>query len=305
MTRIPVEHEVDPERVPDEPLRAPYGQGGLADVFRRRYLLRLLVRKELQARYSGSVLGLLWSYVMPLWRFCAYYFVVGIVLQLHDDIPNFPLHLYCGLVFVTFFTETFQAGTRSVVQNKALIRKMSMPREMFPISSVLVSGFHTFPQILVLTAGAMIYGWSPGPVELAGGLLGLVLMFLFATGLALVFSALNVYFRDFAQFVSMVTIFTHWAVPMLYPLSRVTESPLGGTWAESLYLANPLTEAVLLLQNAFWLPTCEGKPNCTVAEAMPDDLYTRGFIMLGIGIVFLGVCQLVFSRLESKFAERL
>ncbi len=305
MIKQPVEHTVDPAWVPDAPLRSPSDQGGLRDVFRRRYLLRLLVGKELQARYSGSVLGLLWSYVMPLWRFCAYYFVIGIVLRLHDDIPNFPLHLFCGLVFVTFFTETFQAGTRSVVRNKALIRKMAMPREMFPISSVLVSAFHTVPQILVLTAGALVYGWSPGVAELAGGLLGMVVMALFATGLALVFSACNVYFRDFAQFVSMLTIFTHWAVPMLYPLSRVTESPVGGTWVESLYLANPLTEAVLLLQNAFWLPTCNGQPNCTPAEAMPSHLYARGFIMLAVGLVFVFVCQWLFSRLESKFAERL
>jgi len=301
----PVEHTVDPAWVPDAPLRSPFGQGGLHDVFKRRYLLRLLVGKELQARYSGSVLGLLWSYVMPLWRFLAYYFVVGIVLQLHDDVPNFPLHLFAGLVFVTFFTETFQAGTRSVVRNKALVRKMAMPREMFPISSVLVSGFHTIPQVVVLTAGALLYGWSPGVVELAGGLLGLMVLALFATGIALVFSACNVYFRDFAQVVSMLTIFTHWAVPMIYPLSRVTESAVGGTWVETLYLANPLTEAILLLQNAFWLPTCEGQENCTRADAMPEDLYTRGLVMLAVGVLFLILCQGVFSRLENKFAERL
>ena len=305
MIKQPVEHTVDPAWVPDAPLRSPFGQGGLHDVFRRRYLLRLLVGKELQARYSGSVLGLLWSYVMPLWRFTAYYFVIGIVLQLHDDIPNFPLHLFCGLVFVSFFTETFTAGTRSVVRNKALVRKMAMPREMFPISSMLVSGFHTIPQVVVLTAGALVYGWSPDAVELAGGLLGLMVLACFATGIALVFSACNVYFRDFAQVVSMLTIFTHWAVPMIYPLSRVTESAVGGTWVETLYLANPLTEAILLLQNAFWLPTCEGQKNCTRAEAMPDDLYTRGFVMLAVGLVFLVFCQWVFSRLESKFAERL
>ena len=70
---------------------------------------------------------------MPLWRFCAYYFVIGIVLgSMHDDVPNFPLHLFCGLVLVTFFTETFQAGTRSVVRNKALVRKMAMPRRDVP-----------------------------------------------------------------------------------------------------------------------------------------------------------------------------
>jgi ABC-2 type transport system permease protein len=303
--KIPVEHTVDPAWVPDAPLQSSYGQGGLHDVFKRRYLLRLLVSKEVQARYSGSVLGLLWSYVMPLWRFAAYYFVIGIVLQLHKDIPNFPLHLFCGLVFVHFFAETFNAGTRSIVRNKALVRKMAMPREMFPVSSVLVSGFHTFPQVLVLTAGALVYGWSPNGVQLAGGLLGLVVLTLFATGLALVFSAFNVFFRDFGQFVSMLTIFTHWGVPMIYPLSRVTQSAVGGTWVESVYLANPLTEAVLLLQNAFWLPTCDGQPNCTFADAMPADLYARGFIMVGIGVVFLFVCQLIFTRLEARFAERL
>lgn len=305
MIHHPVEHTVDPAWVPDAPLQPSYGQGGLRDVFRRRYLLKLVVRKELQARYSGSALGLLWSYVMPLWRFLAYYFVVGIVLQLHDDIPNFPLHLFCGLVFVTFFTETFQSGTRSVVQNKALVRKMAMPREMFPVSAVLVSGFHTIPQVMVLTAGAMLYGWSPGVVELAGGLLGMVVLALFGTGLALIFSACNVYFRDFQQAVSMLTIFTHWAVPMIYPLSRVTESAVGGTWVETVYLANPLTEAVLLLQNAFWLPTCDGQENCTYAEAMPNHLYTRGFVMLAVGVVFLFFSQWLFTRLESKFAERL
>ncbi len=305
MIKVPVEHTVDPATVPNTPLRPSYDQGGLHDVFRRRYLLRLLVTKELRARYSGSVLGLLWSYVMPLWRFTAYYFVIGIVLQLHDDIPNFPLHLFAGLVFVTFFTETFTAGTRSIVQNKALVRKMAMPREMFPVSSVLVSAFHTFPQVLVLLAGAMVYGWSPGVAELAGGLLGFAVLALFATGLALVFSACNVYFRDFKQFVAMVTIFTHWAVPMLYPLSRVTESAVGGTWVEQVYLANPLTEAVLLLQNAFWLPTCDGQHNCTVAEAMPSYLYARGFVMLVAGVIFLVLSQWFFTRLESKFAERL
>lgn len=305
MIKLPVEHTVDPAWVPDAPLQSPYGQGGLHDVFKRRYLLRLLVGKELQARYSGSVLGLIWSYVMPLWRFAMYYFVIGIVLRLHEDIPNFPLHLFSALVFVHFFTESFNAGTRSIVRNKALVRKMAMPREMFPASSVIVSAYHTFPQILVLLVGCLVTGWSPTFTQLAGGVLGMVLMVMFGTGLALVFSAGNVFFRDFGQFVSMLTMFTHWMVPMIYPFSRVTESSLGGTWFESLYLANPLTEAVLLLQNAFWLPTCDGQPNCTAAEALPADLYTRGLIMLGIGVVFLIVCQWVFTRLEGKFAERL
>jgi ABC-2 type transport system permease protein len=301
---MPVEHTVDPARVPEAPLKPSYAVGGLHDVFHRRYLLRLLVQKELRARYSGSVLGLLWSYVMPLVRFCLYFFVIGVVLRLRD-IPNFPIHLFSAMVFVHFFTETFSAGTRSIVQNKALVRKMAMPREMFPTSSVIVSAYHTIPQIVILLVAVLAIGWSPSWVQVGGGFLGMAILALFGTGLALAFSAANVFFRDFGQFVTMVTMFTHWMVPMIYPFTRVTESAIGGTWWEELYLANPLTEAVLLIQQMFWVPTCAGEAQCSPANTMPDHLYTRGFVMLAIGVVFLFLCQRLFTRLEAKFAERL
>ncbi len=303
--RTPVEHTVDPDRVPDAPLAAPFGGGGLHDVFRRRYLLKLLVQKEIQARYSGSVLGLLWSYVLPLIRFCMYYFVIGLVLGLHKDVPNFPIHMFCALVFVHFFTETFSSGTRSIVRNKAIVRKMSMPREMFPVSAVIVSAFHALPQAAIAAVAAVVVGWHPDAPALLAGVLGFAVLSLFGTGLALVFSAANVYFRDFQQVVATLTIFTHWAVPMIYPFSKVATSEMGGTWAESLYLANPLTEAVLLLQRAFWVPTCLDNPLCSGPDAMPSDLFARGFVMLAIGVVFLLGCQLLFTRLEGKFAERL
>jgi ABC-2 type transport system permease protein len=157
----PVPHEVQPEWVPDAPLAPSYGRGGLHDVLRRRYLLKLLVQKEIQARYNSSLLGLMWSYVMPLARFCMYYFVIGLVLGLHKDVPNFPIHMFCALVFVHFFTETFSSGTRSIMRNKAIVRKMAMPREMFPVSAVIVSGIHAFPQILVLLVA--VWRWSSAP----------------------------------------------------------------------------------------------------------------------------------------------
>ena len=292
-------------RVPDGPLVPPFAAGGLHDVFRRRYLLKLLVQKEIQARYSGSVLGLLWSYVMPLVRFCMYFFVIGVVLRLHESVPNFAIHLFCGLVVVHFFTETFTSGTRSIVRNKAIVRKMAMPREMFPVSAVIVSAIHAFPQAVILLVAATAIGWIPDAAGIGAAFLGVAVIGLFGTGLALLFSALNVYFRDFTQVVALLTLFTHWAVPMIYPYSRVTTSSLGGTWVESVYLANPLAEAVLLVQRAIWVRTCPGHPVCTGPDAMPADLFARGFVMLALGVVFLLLCQLLFTRLESQFAERL
>ncbi|MGD3809442.1 ABC transporter permease, partial [Xanthomonas citri pv. citri] len=153
--------------------------------------LKLLVQKEIQARYNGSFLGLLWSYVLPLVRFCMYFFVIGLVLGLHKDVPNFAIHMFCALVFVHFFTETFSSGTRSIMRNKAIVRKMAMPREMFPVSAVIVSAIHAFPQILILLVAAIGVGWHPGPSDLFAGLLGFAVLSLFCTGLALIFSAFN------------------------------------------------------------------------------------------------------------------
>ncbi len=296
---------VHPARVAEEPLVDPSANAGLPEVFRRRYLLRLLVGKEIQARYSGSVLGLLWSYVMPLARFAMYYFVIGLVLQLHKEVPNFAIHLFCGLVFVHFFTETFNAGTHSIVRNKAIVRKMALPKEMFPVASMIVSAVHAFPQALVLVLASVLNGWRFEWVALGAAVLGAAILALFATGVVLLFSALNVYFRDISQVVALLTIFAHWAVPMIYPYSRLAESQLGGTWVQEVYLANPLAEAVLLLQRGLWVPTCLGQSACTGPDAMPPDLFVRGGIMLVAGVLFLLGCQWAFTRMESSFAERL
>ena len=96
-----------------------------------------------QRALPGSFLGLLWSYINPLTQFFIYYFVFGIILGRGDDVENFAIHLFAGMVVVHFFTETFNAGTRSIVRNKALVQKMAMPREMFPFASMLVSLYHT------------------------------------------------------------------------------------------------------------------------------------------------------------------
>lgn len=302
----PTGHVVDPDRVPDEPLRPPWAQGGLVDVFRRRYLLRLLVDKEIQARYQGSVLGLFWSYIQPLVRFLMYFLVIGLVLKLHDDIPNFAIHLFCGLVFVNYFTETFSSGTRSILRNKALVKKMALPREMFPVAAMIVSAIHAFPQLVILAFFSLLEGYAPSWSGLAAFALGFAVLALWGTGLAILFSAWNVYFRDFENVVATLTIFTHWAVPMIYPWSKVGESSLP-TWAKELYLADPLAEAVLLMQKAFWFPTCDdrAKAACQPEHAFPEHLYTRGLVMVALGVVFLVVAQRVFARLEGKFAERL
>ncbi len=319
----PVQAALTHSDAPLEPeLISPFESAGLIEVFKKRYLLKLLVQKEIQARYQGSLLGVLWSYLPSLVRFCMYFFVIGLIFGLHKTVPNFAIHMFAALTAVHFFTETFSSGTRSIVRNKAIVRKMAMPREMFPVASVIVSAIDSFPQLLILFVGAVSVGWHPDPGGLAAFLLGFAVITVLGTALALLFSAMNVFFKDFQQIVSTFMMFTHWIVPMIYPFERIATSSLAGTWVYTLYLSNPLTVGVLLFQRAFWVPTFPdcGTPAAASAPNMcapggdvsavgypvlPHHLFALGWLMLAVSLVILVLCQRAFSRLEGKFAERL
>ncbi len=286
------------------PLAPPTANNGLLAVFQRRYLLRLLVRREVSARYQGSFLGLLWSYINPLAQFTVYFVVIGQFLGLHKDVPNFPIHLFAGLIIVHFFTETFGAGTRSIVRNKSIVVKMAIPREMFPVATMLVSLYHVVPQVVILTIACLAQGWMPDLVGAVAVLLALAMIMVLGTAFALLFSTANVFFRDFGNIVNVLQLFVRFGVPMMYPFSMVDDR--FGTFAQY-YLLNPLAEAVLLFQRGFWVGVPDGNLSRSqiIAEHMPDHLLLRGFGMLAASLVLLVIAQMVFSRLENKVPERL
>ncbi len=277
-------------------MQPPSSSNGLKAVFQRHYLLKLLVKREVSARYQGSLLGLLWSYINPLSQFCIYFFIMGQIFALHTNIPNFAIHIFSALVIVHFFTETFSAGTRSIVRNRAIVQKMAMPREMFPVASMLVSLYHVGPQLVILLAACLFTGWTPDATGMAALVLALVIIMILGTGLALLFSAANVFFRDVGSVVNILTNLVRFGVPMIYSYEMVDQR--FGSLAPY-YLLNPIADAVLLFQRAFWVGTTD-EP-----VVMPDGLLTRGLIMVGVSIVILGIGQLVFSRLENKIPERL
>lgn len=286
-----------------KPLVSPAATSGLLEVFRRRYLLKLLVRREISARYQGSFLGLVWSYINPLSQFAIYFVIFGIVFARGDTMENFAIHLFTALVIVHFFTETLNAGTRAIVRNRQMVQKMALPKEMFPVASMLVSGFHVGPQLVILVVACVLAGWAPDGVGVAAGVLGLLVCAVLGTGLALIFSAANVFMRDIGNAVNVLTNFVRFGVPMMYPFSLVAESSLSNFWVE-VYLANPITQAVLLMQRCFWVGTTSD-PAETIAVHMPDHLALRGLIALLVSIVVMVFAQIIFSRLENKMPERL
>jgi ABC-2 type transport system permease protein len=290
-----------PPRIVDAPLAPPTSESGLLGVFKKRYLLRLLVQREIAARYQGSFLGLLWSYINPLTQFLIYFFIIGTIFDLRDQIENFAVHMFSALIVVHYFNETFNGGTRSIVRNKALVRKMSMPREMFPVASMLVSLYHMFPQLVILLIACQFYDYTPTLASLGAFLLGLSIIVVLGTGLALMFSAANVYFRDFGSVVSIVTNLVRFSVPMIYSYEMVTDR--FGVVADY-YLLNPIADAVILMQQAFWVGTTKD-PELTMSDKMPSGLMQSSFIALGVSLVVLLVAQLIFSRLQDNIPERL
>jgi ABC-2 type transport system permease protein len=290
-----------PHRVVRAPLRPPWSEQGLLEVFRHRYILTLLVRREIAARYQGSVLGLVWSYVNPLTQFFIYYFVMGILFGRANRTEDFAVHVFAGLIIVHFFTETMNAGTRSIVRNKSLVKKMAVPREMFPVASMLVSLFHVVPQVVILVVATLISGWRPDPVGIAFGVTGLLISMTLGTALALMFSAANVFLRDVSNAVSVLSNFVRFGVPMMYPYVLVAQKFRGHT---DIYLLNPIVEAVLAFQRAFWVGATTNPARTATLDLPPHMLWLCVRALL-ISLAILAFAQATFSRLERRIPERL
>lgn len=287
------------------PLVEPGRGGGLLAVARHRYLLRLVVRRELRSRYQGSLLGLGWSYVRPAVNFAVYFFVVGVFLKMSKVIPDFSIYLFSGLVLISFFTETLITTTWSVIGNAPLVQKIYLPREMFPIASMLVSMVHMLPAMGILIVGALVAGWSPSMIALGSACLALAIVLVLGLAFGLLFASVNVFFRDFGQAVDILNIIIPWTVPMIYKWTAVRDAT-GGGWLLQLYLSNPLASAVSLFQRAFWWPAVSrGKWFPQKQTIFPDHLTERGFAGLGGAIILLGIAQLTFFRLQRRFAQEL
>ena len=289
-------------RVVDAPLVEPSAGQGLLEVFKRRYLLRLLVERELAARYEGSVLGFMWSYINPLSQFFIYFFVMGKMLGVSRNFENYPIHIFSAILVTSFFIETFAAGTASIVRNKGLIQKQPMPLEMFPVSSMLVSFWHVLPELGIILVLCLMDGWMPSFVNFAATILALAISMVLGTALALLFSVANVFWRDFGSVVGIITSYIRFGVPMLYPYYFVAQH--APKWLAELYIADPIAIAVLLIQRAFWVDSTPD-PAATLAQDMPSHLMERGLISLVACVIVLFLSQLFFDKYSKKVPERM
>ena len=223
-----------------------------ADLIRYRELFANLFRRDLQAKYRGSALGVLWTIVNPIMLMGVYLLVFSVVWKSpFASGGHYPLFLLSGLAVWTFFAAALQSATRSMLDNATLIRKIRFPRQLVPLSVVgahLVSFAVMLALLLVLNAALLPRARSTEllAIPLAILVLGLV------SGLALALASLNVVFRDVEFIIAALLVPWFFLTPIIYPLTS-------GTLAQHkhviaiIHWVNPLSPAVQAVRAPLFL----------------------------------------------------
>lgn len=269
-----------------------------ADIWKRRELLRLLINRELKARYKDSNLGFVWSLFKPLSQLLIYFIVIGQFLGASRGIPSFAIFVFTGLTAWGFFLETVTGGTGSIVANSGLVKKVYLPREIFPLSTLGTSAVNSAIQLVILLSAIVVTGAIPSLAQLAYLPLALVVLVVYATLFALLLSALNVYMRDIQHLIEVITFLAFWASPIVYSYSYVQKAlAVNYPVAHEIYLANPVTLAILGFQRSLWA--------AGIDQPYPVHLMIRLAVAALIGIVLIFGAHRVFARLEGNFAQEL
>jgi len=294
-----------------EPMRpaspaSPFWTGAPRDVreiARHRELLGMLVQRELKSRYKDSSLGFFWTLARPLALLLIYYIVLGQFLGAARMVPSFGIFIFTGLTAWMFFNEIVQAGTGSVVNNAGLVKKIYLPREVFPLSVLGSAAVNFAVMLAILLTATLIQGQFPTGPRWWYLVLSLAVILVFGIAFAMLLSAVNVYLRDIQYLVEIVLLIAFWASPIVYPW-RMAQPILAERGLEALYLSNPITLAVLGFQKALWTANDNPPPDYETM-LFPDNLGTMLGVALAVGVVFLLLSQRVFARLQGSFAQEL
>ena len=272
-------------------------RASLKNIFSNREMLGLLVRRDIKARYKDSALGLVWATIRPLTQLLIYYVVIGKFLQAERGIPDFAIYVFTGLTAYGLISEIIGGGTGSIVGNSGLIKKIYLPREVFPLASVGSALFNFTIQLGILLIAATALGKFPWSIQAVYFIPSVLILVIYGTAFGLLLGALNVYLRDIQYLVEVGLLLLLWASPVVYSWEMV-RGIVGHGLLLDIYTNNPITLAVLGFQRTFWI-----SGHGTVEY--PQELLLRMSIAIVIGIVLLFSFQRVFAKLQGNFAQQL
>jgi ABC-type polysaccharide/polyol phosphate export permease len=226
--------------------------GHLADLYRFRALIATLVLRELRARYRGSVLGFLWSFLNPLLLMLVYVLVFSVYLR--SPMQNYAVFLFSGLLPWLWFSSSLGHATSVIVGSGSLVKRILFPAEILPLVSVISNMVNMLLSLPLLFAFLFAFDIRPGP-ELAFLPLLLALQLVLTAGLALPLAALNVHLRDVEQILANFLMLLFFLSPILYPVTTVPETLRLGVLTvplRPLYFLNPVAGLVQSYQYIFF-----------------------------------------------------
>lgn len=255
----------------------------LKELYNYREMIRSLVRKELRGRYKGSILGFLWTFINPLLQLMVYTIVFSTILK--SDIDKYYLFLFVALIPWIFFSTSLTGGASSILNQKDMVKKIYFPRQVMPISFVSTCFVNMLLCFIVIF---IVIGFSGIGVNFVALLYLPIIMFvqyILALGVAMLSSAITVYFRDLEHILGIVAMAWQYLTPVMYSIDIVPESYL------PLFMANPMTPII---------------------QAYRDILYYKQVPELGtlvhafiLGSIILFVGCVIFERLQRNFVEEL
>ncbi|MFN8223079.1 MAG: ABC transporter permease [Gaiellales bacterium] len=260
-----------------------------ADVIRHRELFSSLFRRDLRAKYKGSVLGLAWTLALPVALMLVYLTVFSVLMKAQaTDVGDYWLYLLCGLPPWAFFASSLQTSARSLLDNANLIRKVRFPRQLVPVS-VVATQVVAFAAMTVIVIGLALWFrpdsrltvWLVIPVA--------ALVVLFVAGLSLAVASLNAVFRDIEFVVAAALLPWFFLTPIVYTLDNLPGARDRPWLVDLIRWANPMTPAV----DCFRAPVFDGDP-----PPAGELLY-----LVVATVVALAVGAAIFARTDDRIAS--
>lgn len=281
----------------------------LRTLLAHREILLNLIRKELKVKYAASVLGAIWSLLNPLVYLAVFSFVARV---LRGSVPDYPVYLLSGLLAWNLFSSATSTGARAVLDNSNLVKKVSFPHEILPLSAVGVALVDFALQSAVFLLFILVTGYGLHLPELALWPLAFVTMMVLTTTLALWFAALNVRYRDVGHLLNIALLVWFWATPIVYAAHQVQDLAESGSRtilgvpAFALYLLNPLVGIVAGFQRALY--GFVQHPDATEAVLFTESLGWYAAVLGAILVVSVVILRLAWGYFFSRsgdFAEEL
>ncbi|MFH1680707.1 MAG: ABC transporter permease [Candidatus Eisenbacteria bacterium] len=192
----------------------------IRDCYAHRVLIQSLVARQIRARYRGSLLGFVWTFLNPLLLMLVYSLVFSVYMRF--DMEDYGAFMFAGLLPWLWFSSSLSEGVNSIVSSGHLITRAMFPPEVLPVVSVLSNGLNYLFSLPVLFAIYAAYGVPIGPAILALPLV-MAVQIVLTLGLVLALSALNVQFRDVQHLLGNLLVFWFFLCPIIYPVSKVPD----------------------------------------------------------------------------------